>query len=413
MPQLFETLENRALMSVTATTLSADVKTVSSQTATLRADLAALKSQDTSFRNSLVHDIKLLETKTDRISDNRLISTLRRDSSIDFLKVTLAETSFVLSARSDAAVAAADGKRLLLHPAKAAYQNKVNHDITLLSTLSTKLTNLQNAVLNASTLISPVYTQIESANPSLVTTITTALAGETSPTTAFADAAVQVVTDTNQLATDLTFPVVTDVTLTGATFFRGNSTGANQGTSGSVVNYGAWTTGLDVQNVPGNYAAEFFIAKVPNPAASQFLTPGNFASALTTGANTFYFFADGDDLNGGSQTFGINLFLNGAGVTSPALSGYTVPGTGQSLSADSSSTTVGINLTVTPGAGALSVLEGATETVSLSNFVVQGVSGQNSTVDLVNSTNTAPFSPPAHPDGVMDTYGTFTITVTP
>jgi hypothetical protein len=205
--------------------------------------------------------------------------------------------------------------------------------------------------------------------------------------------------------------VVSNITLNGLTFFRGDSAGDNQNAQGSAIAHGGWTSGLDVQNVPGNYAGEFFISKVANPTAADFLTPATLSLALTEGANTFYFWADGDDTQGGSATFGLNVFLNSSSGATPTLSGYTAPGTGKTLSADSAAVTPTVNMVVVPGAGTLSKAVGSSGTATLSAFQILGVSGQGSTVDLVNSTNTAPFSPPPHADGIFDTYGTFTITV--
>ena len=214
----------------------------------------------------------------------------------------------------------------------------------------------------------------------------------------------------------LIIPAMANPALTGATLFRGDASGNNLNGQGGVVYFGAWTTVLDQQNIPGNYGGEFFLAQTPTPGPSNFLTPASaFSASLNPGANTFYFWADGDDTRGGSATFGLNLFFNNAGPVSPAISGYTIPGTGQTLNADSSPQTAGYNFVYTPGAGALSFTLGG-QTVTLSSFVVDGVGGAAAgpgSVDLVNSINTMPFTPPPHPDGITDTYGSFTLTVIP
>jgi hypothetical protein len=54
--------------------------------------------------------------------------------------------------------------------------------------------------------------------------------------------------------------------------------------------------------------------------------------------------------------------------------------------------------------GRLSVALG-NSTVTLSDFKILGVGGAAASslcVDLVNSTNTVPFTPPPHPDGICD-----------
>ena len=211
-------------------------------------------------------------------------------------------------------------------------------------------------------------------------------------------------------------PALANPILTGATLFRGDSSGNNLNGFGGVVYWGGWTTVLDQQNIPGNYGAEFFLSQTPTPGPSDFLTPASsFSVNLNPGANTFYFWADGDDTRGGSATFGLSLFFNNAGAVNPAISGYTIPGTGQTLHSDSAPQTAGYNFQYTPGAGTLSFVMGG-QTVTLTSFVIQGAGGAAAGaggVDLVNSINTSPFTPPPHPDGITDTYGTFTLMVVP
>ena len=202
------------------------------------------------------------------------------------------------------------------------------------------------------------------------------------------------------------------VLLTNATLFRGDS-GSNQGGSGTA-HFGAWTTVLDQQNVPGNYGAELFLSTKSNPGPSDFLSPSAALSlALNDGDNTFYFFGDGDDMHGGTDSFGLNLFLNNAGTLNPNISAYVAPGSGNTAQANpSTSTTVGYDFSLTPGAGTLGPVSVGGSTITLTDFEVLGVGGASgNTVDLVNSTNTAPFTPPPAPDGITDTYGVFTIHV--
>jgi len=200
-------------------------------------------------------------------------------------------------------------------------------------------------------------------------------------------------------------------TLTNAAFFDADATGTNTSGNGQITR-GAWSTVLDQQNVPGNFGAEFFLATVANPTPTQFLSPSAALSAgLSQGVNTFYFFADSDDTAGGTAGFGLNLFLDGAGQLAPSISAFVVPG--QTAVTDSAGCTAGFAFTCAQGAGTFSFTSGAT-TVTLTDFQVtaRGGPGGTSTVDLVNSSNTEPFAPPPHPDGITDTYGSFTLEVT-
>ena len=204
--------------------------------------------------------------------------------------------------------------------------------------------------------------------------------------------------------------------LSNATLFRGDATGNNLN-GGSTVFYGAWTTVRDQQNIPGNYGSQLFLAQTPNPTPANFLSPSAAVSIpLSPGANTLYFWGSGDDTRGGSATFGINLFFNGAGAVSPSLSAYTMPGAGQTVNANSSPHTAGYDFGYTSGAGTLSFTDGS-QIITLSSFEITGVGGAAAgpgNVDLVNGVGnpTTPFTPPAQPDGIADTYGRFVLTVT-
>jgi hypothetical protein len=204
--------------------------------------------------------------------------------------------------------------------------------------------------------------------------------------------------------------------LTNATLFRTDAKGANQNFDTRIyvgtVSHGAYTTVLHQQNIPGNYAAELFLTTRPSPAPADFLSPAaNLSLPLSPGANTFYFFGNGDDTQGGSAGFGLNLYFNLAPANSPFISAFAPEGRGQPVTADSSPDTAGYNLKIVPGAGSLTFSSGGYR-VTLTDFQVTAAAAR-STVDLVNSTNTSPFTPPPHADGVKDTYGHFTLTVTP
>jgi hypothetical protein len=197
--------------------------------------------------------------------------------------------------------------------------------------------------------------------------------------------------------------------LTNATLYDVDATGTNLNST-SVVNRGGWTTVLDQQNVPGNYAAELFLAATPNPTPAEFLTPQTATSiALHAGANTIYFWGDSDDTAGGAFGFGLNLFVDGAGATSPSISALAVPGAGPAATSNNTTgCTAGYTLQCTPGAGTLTA-----GMVTLTDFQVFARGGGTGGEDRVSSTNTMPFTPPTGSDGINDTYGSFTLVFTP
>jgi len=201
-------------------------------------------------------------------------------------------------------------------------------------------------------------------------------------------------------------PILTNVTL-----FRTDATGANQGSNGpgGRVNHGEWTSVLDQQNVPGNYAAEFFLSTGPAPTPDDFLSPSAKLSVpLNLGENHFYFFGDGDDPAGGAAAFGINFYFNSAASSDPSISAFQKIGD-QPLESNGSDLTGGFDCKTAPGANSLSWTSGE-YTITLTSFQV--TPSDQSSVDFVFSTNTAPFKHPTHPDGIPDTYGKFTLTVT-
>ena len=203
------------------------------------------------------------------------------------------------------------------------------------------------------------------------------------------------------------------VSLTNATLFRTDSTGTNLNNSGTVVLRGAWTSVVNQQNIPGNYGAQLFLSTVPNPGAGDFISPAlSMTATLDPGVHTFYFWADSDDTQGGSAAFGLNLFLNGAGSLSPSISAYVAPGAGQTVNPDSSTIcTAGFDFRCAHGAGTLSVVFSPSTTVTLSDFKILGVGGASASPSCVDLVGSAPILPPPHADGICDTYGQFTLTV--
>jgi hypothetical protein len=197
-------------------------------------------------------------------------------------------------------------------------------------------------------------------------------------------------------------------TISNATLGRGDAAGQNLDSSGGRVLAGGWTTLLGAQNVPGNLMYNFFITQQMNPTSTDFVTPASSTSiVLNPGSNTFYWWADSDDQRGGSATFALNLFLDGAAPGTPSISGYTTGGVGSSLNANSSANTVSFDGSEAPGAGTLSYSDGV-DLVTLTDFEVLGVGnvGGPASSDLVSHFT-------AGADGQTDTFGSFTLVVTP
>ncbi len=205
-------------------------------------------------------------------------------------------------------------------------------------------------------------------------------------------------------------------TLTAATLFRVDSTGANLGTNGSAVGHGVWSSLAGVQNIPGNYGGHLFLSPVATPTSSDFLaisTP--LTVPLHSGDNTLYFFANGDDMLGGTFGFGVNLWFAGAGASTPGISAFVAaPAEGGTFAADGTKAcTAGYDDQCYPGAQTLSATQGGAR-VTLTALAVTAIGGASASsttcVDRVGGNNTAPTVVDA-PDGICDTTGTLTLTL--
>lgn len=180
----------------------------------------------------------------------------------------------------------------------------------------------------------------------------------------------------------LTVTAPASTLLTNGTFFRVDNTGTNLNASAGVFRNGVWTTQANAQNVPGNYVAHLFVATTANPGANDFLDP--LSVTLAAGANTFYYFADGDDQVGGAYGFGLNLWLNAAAAASPGISALAVPGSGTVTADATTGCSPAFDGTCAVSADSLSWVSGGT-TVTLSSFSIDGVGGANAPVDAAAS----------------------------
>ncbi|HEY2899026.1 MAG TPA: hypothetical protein VGL59_00510 [Polyangia bacterium] len=166
-------------------------------------------------------------------------------------------------------------------------------------------------------------------------------------------------------------------TAVNVTLFRVDNTGLNLGASDNHFNFGVWSTSAGAQNIPGNYVAHLFIATTPNPGPDDFQALTDpLVLTLSEGDQTFYFFADGDDMTGGTFGFGINVWVIGDTPSGPSLSGFeAVPG--GVLAADA---TTGCSPAYdgTCGNSAHTLVVGV---VALKSFTVAGIGGAAAPVD--------------------------------
>jgi hypothetical protein len=172
----------------------------------------------------------------------------------------------------------------------------------------------------------------------------------------------------------LTVPAGGTGTLTNATLFRTDSTGGNLAASGGHFNRGVWTTQDGTQNVPGNYVAHLFLSTKPNPRPNDFVTiSASHSLALAPGHHKIYFFADSDDMAGGTYGFGLNLWIGAASAATPSLSGFVaVPGGAVAVDGTSGCSPA---YDGTCGATANTLRTSGSPAVTLSAFTVSALGG--------------------------------------
>jgi len=162
--------------------------------------------------------------------------------------------------------------------------------------------------------------------------------------------------------------------LTNATLYRVDATGQNLGASGGHVTLGAWSTVPSVQNIPGNYGGQLFIARVPLPSSADFFSPSATISiALAPGDNVFYFFGNGDDPRGGTYGFGLNLWLGSSTPDAPALSGFAAKPSGTLMADGATGCSPAYDDTCAASAGTLTAA--TPPAVTLTDFTINRVGG--------------------------------------
>ncbi len=193
-------------------------------------------------------------------------------------------------------------------------------------------------------------------------------------------------------------------TLNGMTLFRTNAAG-NANINGGPV-FAAWRTsdGINGQNI-----AEFFVRnRADGDNTGLFASntgPNLLQLPLVAGANTFWFYASGDDARNLGGSWGLNMSFGTGPASSnaaPSISAVTSLGGGFAAIGAGQQTVLGDG-NFGAGAGTLS-FTGAPWTAVLSNFQILSDVRSGSTIDRVG------FFAPTSGDG-MDNYGTFTLTV--
>lgn len=169
--RLIEALEGRRLFSVSATTLGADMQAVDSAGSAAEAAGVALRDAVVADKTAIIADIRALETKSDRVADNRLATLLNSHDLSHHVHDAAALHSLLTGGDTMAAADVKLADLLLAHPTNKALIREVSaRAATLNSTVATRL-NLVNTLLSNSTLITDLN-NIAAGIPSLASTIT-------------------------------------------------------------------------------------------------------------------------------------------------------------------------------------------------------------------------------------------------
>ena len=247
------------------------------------AAFTALQKSEGVLIKTVAATVKKDGAAADKAANAKLVAALSKESNSGYAQIKAADKALTSLAKSAGTSGGSTGKALIAKPTNAALLAKVAKIITDLNTnipaKSAALTAVETSLNNTT---STTFTTLSTNVPSLLAAIQSATVDVTTKATTFNNGPAVIVGDAAKLAVDLgAAPVTSGNLLTSATLFRGDSTGDNQNTTGSAIAHGAWTTGLDVQNVPGNYGAEFFISKVANPTAADLGLPIFQAAGLS------------------------------------------------------------------------------------------------------------------------------------
>jgi len=201
---MIQSLERRMLMSVSATTLSLDMQKLDTDATAVTTAHTVRYTTAHNDSVALGEDLRGLDTKSNRLSNNLLIFRLDVAGDLSHIRIVAAMNTLLLTARTDAALGALYGKALLNHPTSTPYQKLVAKEISNLNTLiPAKLTALQTQLNDAQASFTTYADEIAAANPSLNTLVPDFVSDLATKTAAVSSAAGQVSTDAAQLATDL------------------------------------------------------------------------------------------------------------------------------------------------------------------------------------------------------------------
>jgi hypothetical protein len=165
MNPMIQTLERRMLMSVTAAQLDIDVQTVKQDAAAMASIPVDEASAFKSAASSVAADIAPVTTKTNRLSNHRLLAALSAGDAVWLARLNIARVSLAAMARVESTAAAAHGKLLLLHPTSTLFQNLVIKDeARLRADIRTRSARVEEAFSGALSAFLTTNNKIAAAN---------------------------------------------------------------------------------------------------------------------------------------------------------------------------------------------------------------------------------------------------------
>ncbi len=203
MSQFIQPLENRVLMSVTATTLPIDASTISADVAAMRSAFADLRAEISAVRSTVLNWPIVAGPKTNRVTNAQLQVALNSSTGKRGQKQFFAEVQMSAAAVQYAKGGSIDGTKLLYQWPDSTTRANVAREIEQLSLVSKRDDVLQAAVARKTTRFGAASESLWTANPDLWSIVTKGEATIADKTAVFVSDATKFDTDSSQMADHL------------------------------------------------------------------------------------------------------------------------------------------------------------------------------------------------------------------
>lgn len=176
MSRFIQPLEQRMFLSVSSSTLSADLSTIRTDGTAVHSAASTLHSSVAAALKTLSSDVRALKVT----SNNKPLATLQGHFAVGYAKGNAAASTFIATAEGLSAVIVAEGKLLIAKPSNTRLASKIATDSSNLnSKVAAKLSALQTAGSDWQSQLDADLTGIASSNSSSTTVGTDVSAAKT------------------------------------------------------------------------------------------------------------------------------------------------------------------------------------------------------------------------------------------